>query len=224
MLEWDTVSWIATGIFAAALLLGVLVHPLFLYMLVAAYILRPTLYAVGVATRTADERLRAIQFRSGNAALAVLVTAIVVFAVRAELQGRPTDDYITLLCIGLAAKALMGVLMAGDARAAGFRIGIAIAFCYLLFTVLEGGPAMGMLMQGLPGLAILGAALLGRWKPLVGGSCFTVLAAAAFSVFGPAGGLTMSRALMGLLLALPLAAAAACFFRASIHHAQGDTP
>jgi hypothetical protein len=221
MFDWDHISWTATALFVVSLVLGALVSPFWLYLLVASYLLRPTLYSLGVARRCADERQLSVQFRSGNIAFTILILAVAGFAIRAQVQHQQVGDFVTLLIIGLAAKALMGLLLIGDFRAAGVRIAIAAGLAIALFTGLEGGSPLGMFMQSLPGLLLIAAGMIGHWKPAVGAMLLGACSVASFIFFGPATALTTSRVLMALVLSLPLAVAAWCFWRGAREMAAG---
>lgn len=98
MPRWDTLSWWASVPFFAGLVLAMVTgKDSFLLLLVAAYMLRPTLYALNLGTRFADERQLAIQYRSGNLAFAVLLAAIIAFVVKSRVEGKPADDFMLLL-------------------------------------------------------------------------------------------------------------------------------
>lgn len=218
MPRWDAISWWATGIFVlSAVLAGALQNDAFLFLMVGSYMLRPTLYALGIATKSADERQMSIQSRSGNLALTVLIAAIIILAIKARMEERPSDDFNMLLIVGLAARALVGVLMIGDYRAVGMRIAVGIGSLWILFALAESGLALSGLPEASPGIILIILGLLGKRQPRISAAVLAVLAIAAlyFIAFRTGHGLTFYQAITALLVSLPLAAASFCFFRGS---------
>ncbi|MBE0644360.1 MAG: hypothetical protein IH600_09800 [Bacteroidetes bacterium] len=213
MFDWDRYSWIAAGMFVAGIALGVAVHEAFFFLLVGAYLFRPALLAAGVKKPFADERQLHIQYRSGNIALIVTVLALIAIAINEAAQGRPADNYYLILCIGLLAKALVGVVMSGDYRRAGLRITLFIGLLYLTFVGLEHGPSLGMLIEGAPGIAILAVGLLGMRWPYASAVLLALLGIGTLVVFGVFGGVTISRIGVSIILSLPILAAAYCYLQ-----------
>ena len=214
MFRWDAISWWATGIFALSLLCAAAVHSAFLYLIIGAYLLRPTLIALGVAKRFADERQRQIQFRSGNLALTVMIAATAVFAVQAELEGKPIDVFAAIIALGIATKALVGLVMAAEPRLTGVRIASSVGILVVLFSAVEGGGIVGVIVQSVPGVVILLIGLLGLRRPLISAILLTLLAAGCLVFFGIRGPI-MTRILMELLVTLPLAIAAISLYRST---------
>ena len=60
----DPIFWAATFIFVVALVLMVAVDESWILLMLASYLLRPTLHSVGLAPKLIDERQLAIQYRS----------------------------------------------------------------------------------------------------------------------------------------------------------------
>jgi hypothetical protein len=224
MPKWDTVSWWAAGIFVVSLALAAATkNDVFLFLMVGSYMLRPTLYALGLATKYADERQTSIQFRSGNLALTVLILAVIVFAIKAEMEGKPTDDFNALVIIGLAARALAGVLMIGDYREAGVRIAVGVGSLWILFVAVENGPALRALPEAAPGIIILLIGLLGRRKPLISAVVFALLSILLFVFIGfrTGRGFSIYQLITAFLVSLPLAASAFCLFKGSRRDHEG---
>jgi hypothetical protein len=138
MFKWDKLSWIALGIFVTGIILGAVIDNIYLFLLVAAYLLRPTLLAFGGSKeKYADERQIKIQYHSGNIALTVMIIAMIVFAVIEYLQGKPYDTYNELIVIGLLTRALVSLIMIGDYKAAAARIGFFMALLLGLFILFD---------------------------------------------------------------------------------------
>jgi hypothetical protein len=226
MPKWDTISWWAMGIFVVSLVLtAVTKNDMFLFLMVGSYMLRPTLYALGIALKYADERQTLIQYRSGNLALTVLIAAVIILAIKASFQGKPTDDFNLLVVVGLAARALAGVLMIGDYREAGVRIAVGVGALIMLFAVIEHGGGLSALPETLPGVIILLIGLLGTRKPFVSAVVFAVLSILAFVLIAFMGGRGFSivQLISALLVSLPLAAAGYCLFKGS-HKDREELP
>ncbi|UCE23880.1 MAG: hypothetical protein JSU74_11355 [Candidatus Zixiibacteriota bacterium] len=208
MFDRDAIFWWATGIFLVSLLLALLVSTYFVYGIILAYLLRPALHSAGLADNYADERQKQIQFHSGNIAFVVLIIAIAVMAVQAELSGETIDTFATLLAIGLATKAIVGVIMVRDYRAAGVQITISLGLIVTAFIVLEAGFSIGTIIGAVIGIMISMVGLIGIAYPRVLGGLLVAVAAAIWVMIGPG-------FVVALLLPLPLVVAAACLFHSS---------
>ncbi len=214
MFKWDKISWIATGIFLAGLLLGAFLNELFLYLMVGGFLLRSTLLAFGVAKINADERQMQIQYHSGNIALSVVVVAIIIFAVKAGLSGKQAfDEYAMLVTLALVAKGVVAMIMLGDYRAVAIRITIIAGSAIVIFATLSHGFSLGSLMESLPGLLIIAVGLLGIKRPMISAIILGIIGLATFVFFGPVGGLTEGRIFMGIILSIPLFVTAFCFYK-----------
>ncbi|MGA3245247.1 MAG: hypothetical protein ABSE41_11565 [Bacteroidota bacterium] len=216
MPRWDVISWWATGIFVlSAVLAAALQNDAFLFLMVGSYMLRPTLYAMGIATKYGDERQMSIQYRSGNLALTIVIVAIIVFAIKARVEGKPADDFNVLLIVALAARALIGVLMIGDHKAVGVRISVGVGSLWLLFVLAENGLTLRALPEASPGILMLLLGLLGKHQPRISGAVFAILAVAAayFIGFRTGHGFTFYQAITALLVSLPLAVSAFYFLK-----------
>jgi len=212
MVKWDAISWWATGILVVSLVLGGAVHGAFLFLMLGAYLLRPTLHALGMARQYADERQLQIQFHAGNIGFAVAMLAAAILAFKAQLEGRQIGEYVFIISVGVAAKAIVGLVMAADPRTVGVRIACTVGLLATLFTLLEGGAPVGMLVQATPGLVILAIGLLGRRKPFVSAILLSAATIYVGYFFGIAHSATI-RWQMELLVTLPLAVASVSLFR-----------
>jgi len=227
MPKWDAISWWATGIFVvSAVLAGALQNDAFLFLMVGSYMLRPTLNALGIATKYTDERQMSIQYRSGNLALTVLIIGIIVLSLKARAEGKPSDDFNVLLIVGLATRALVGVLMVGDYRGAGVRISVSVGALWILFVLAENGLALSALPEASPGIILVLLGLLGIRQPRLSAVLFAILAIAALYVIGfrTGRGFTFYQAITALLVSLPLGASSFCFFKGSRPAVEGGSP
>ncbi|UCG63009.1 MAG: hypothetical protein JSV52_06935 [Candidatus Zixiibacteriota bacterium] len=212
MFDRDAIFWCATGIFVASLLLALLASTYFLYGIILVYLLRPALHSVGMADKYADERQKLIQFHSGNIAFVVLIIAIAVMAIQAEMDNKTVERFATLLAIGLVTKALVGLIMVRDYRAAGVQITISVGLIVTAFIVLEAGFSLAAIIGGLVGILISMLGLVGIRFPRVLAGILLAVAVAFWVVITP--GFVVS-----ILLPLPLVIAAACL----IHGSQAET-
>ncbi len=216
MHKWDSISWFATGIFILSLLLTFFSHnDMFLFLMVGSYMLRPTLYALGLFTETADERQMLIQYRSGNIALTILVAVIIIFAIKSKLEGKSADDFNVLVAVGIAARALSGILMVGNYKKTGFYIGLSVGALWLLFAIISHGITIDMLAEASPGILILLTGIIGLKKTLVSSVIFILVTVVAFYFIGfkTAHGFTIYQLTTAVLVSLPLLMAALCFYK-----------
>lgn len=209
MRERDPIFWISAAVFVLSIVLGAAVHPALLALMAFSYLLRPTLYSLGVAHRYADERQLTIQYRSGNIAFMFLVIVIMVaIGVRVQ-RGEAPDEYYGILILGIAAKALANVLLGKNGKRMGVTITLAVGSLFVLFGALEEGLSLAAVIHGVPGFVIIALGLLGRRFPRTAAIILT--AAAAYSVFFFQ--LYLARQFIVLLLIpLPLITAAICLF------------
>lgn len=218
MHKWDSISWFATGIFILSLLLAYIFHnDLFLFLMAGSYMLRPTLYALGLFTKTADERQMLIQYRSGNIALTILIIVIIIFAVKANMEGKPADDFNLLVITAIAARALSGILMMGNYKKTGVIIALSVGALWLLFVILSHGISLGMLAEAAPGLVILLTGFIGIKKPLISSAVFIIVTVLAFYfiAFKTGNGFTIYQLTTAVLVCIPLSMAAFCFYKSS---------
>jgi hypothetical protein len=128
MRKKDPIFWCAAGIFVVSVILAsVTQNDLWLFLMVASYLLRPTLASLGIGRRFTDERQMSLQYRSGNIAFAVMLAAAIVLAVVQRMKGDQSWELFNIVIIlGLAAKALFNVLLVKNYREAGARIIMAV--------------------------------------------------------------------------------------------------
>ena len=119
MIKRDRIFYIACGLLAVGIVLAIMDLYVAILPLVGSYLLRPTLHALGVAKKYADERQIQIFSRSGNVGFLVVMFGAAVLATLRQSQGQPPDDFHMLIVLGLVTKAIIGLLMTGDLRRAG---------------------------------------------------------------------------------------------------------
>jgi len=166
MFKWDKLSWYAAVIFVAGIILGIF-NNIFFGLLIVAYLLRPTILALGKGKKFADERQTNIQFQSGNIALTVVIIAMFIFNLIEEYEGRPGDKYNEIIVIALATKAIVGLIMLRDYKTAGFRCGFFMGLLLSLFILFDTGfQPMGFLIAS-PGFLIMLLSYIGLKKPMI---------------------------------------------------------
>ncbi|MFH1688006.1 MAG: hypothetical protein ABIE70_10880 [bacterium] len=143
MFKRDRIFFAACGVLAVGVVLGVMGYDLALLFIVAAYLLRPALHSFGMAKQYADERQLQIHSKSGNVAFIVVIMATVGFALLRIAKGELAEEMYSIIAVGLAARALVGLLMAGDLRRAGAVIITAIGILLGAFIVLDAGTTVG---------------------------------------------------------------------------------
>lgn len=119
MIKRDRIFYIACGLLSVGIVLAVMDQYIALLPLVGAYLLRPTLHALGLARKYADERQIQIFSRSGNIGFLVVMFGATIISILRMYQGEPPDDFHLLIILGLVTKAIVGLLMIGDLRNAG---------------------------------------------------------------------------------------------------------
>ena len=218
MFKWDKISWIASVIFVAGIILGI-INNSFLALLVVAYLLRPTILAFGGGKKYADERQTEIQFQSGNIALTVVIVAIFIFSLIDELEGKPSDTYNSILCIALLAKAIVGLVMLRDYKIAGFRTGLFFGLLLSLFILFGTGFQPIGFLVACPCFILMYISYVGLKKPMLASIVFGIvgLAAGIFrSVFFPKVNIPMKEHIATIvLLSVPLLVTAFFFYKAA---------
>ena len=106
MFKKDPIFWWASGIFVLALaLFAITQNQFWLTLMIASYLLRPTLASLGFAKRYVDERQLSISYRSGNIGFAVMIIVCVIFAIKLSAEGNHDFEMFAMaIVIGLAAK------------------------------------------------------------------------------------------------------------------------
>lgn len=216
MRKRDPIFWWATGIFVLALLLMVVTQDQFwLVLMIGSYLLRPTLASLGFARRYVDERQMSIQYRSGNIAFAVMIITCIILAVKLNADGNPEWEMFNVaIIVGLATRALFNVILVKNYREAATKIIIAAGLLLTLFASMdsvEGGLSFGTFLNVAPALAIVGIGLLSRKFPrIIGGIMFAITAVLIVVILSK--GLTIYQVATALIVAVPLATAAAFLF------------
>jgi hypothetical protein len=213
MRKKDPIFWIAAAIFIVALVVALATqNDLWLFLMVASYLLRPTLASLGVARRHVDERQMSIQYRSGNIAFAVMLGAAICFAVVQKIKDDHSwEMFNVVIILGVAAKALFNVLLQKNYREAGSRIIMTVGFMVTLFVAAENGATLGGLMESLPWLAIVGIGWISKKYPrAIGTLIFIVAAALLFMILGK--GITWGQLTTALLVCVPLILAGSSLF------------
>jgi len=207
----DPIFWAATFIFGAAIVIAAVTkNQLWLFLLAGSYLLRPTMASLGIARHLVDERQMSIQYRSGNIAFVVMIITSIILAVTLSIKNDPAWEMFNIVIIlGLAGKALANVILVGNYRESGTRIIMAAGLLLFLFVSLENGFSLGTLVEGAPGLLIVGIGWLARIFPrTVGGLIFIVTAVLEFFILSK--GFTIAQIATALLVAVPLVTAGFC--------------
>jgi len=213
MLKRDRIFWWAAGIFVLAIIIFAITgEQLWLALMIASYLLRPTLASLGIAKRSVDERQMSIQYRSGNIAFAVMMVTAVILAALQSAKGDPNWDLFNIIIIvGLAAKALSNVLLVKNYRLAASKIIIAVGLLIALFASMSHGLSISTLMEAGPGLAIAGIGWLSRKFPrIVGVFVFAVTAALEFVILQK--GFTIGQLTTATVIGVPLVLAGVSLF------------
>lgn len=183
MLKRDRIFYTACGLTSTGLILAILGYDLSLLLFVAAYLLRPALHEFGLARRYADERQHEIHSRSGNLAFIVVMVAMVGMTLWRIAEGSGTGEMYTLIGIGLAARALTGLVMAGEYRKAGVVIISATGVFLALFIIMVEGLSAASAVGVLIGLMIIGFGQLARKFPRVIAILMGVLVVGVIGMF-----------------------------------------
>lgn len=165
----DPIFWAASVLFAVSLVLAVMFGQQWLLLMVAAYLLRPTLHSLGLARKLADERQLQIQYQASNVGFAMMVIGVIVVMLVLMQRGDHTWEMLVgVLMVGLAARALAGLVLVGDPLVGGVRIIVSIGLLLTVFGAVEGGIG-GVMSHVVPGLAVVALGLAGRrWPQVVG--------------------------------------------------------
>lgn len=216
MLKKDPIFWWATGIFVLALVLMAATQDQFwLVLMIGSYLLRPTLASLGFARRYVDERQMSIQYRSGNIAFAVMIITCIILAIKLNADGNPEWEMFTVaIVVGLATRALFNVILVLNPREAATKVIIAAGLLLTLFVSIDSvdsGLSLGTFLKVASILAIVGVGLLSKKFPrIAGGIMFVITAVLVFVILKK--GLTIAQVTTALVVAVPLATAAAFLF------------
>ena len=221
MAKKDPIFWCASGIFVLAVAIAAITrNDLWLFLLIASYLLRPTLASLGLARRFVDERQMSIQYRSGNIAFAVMLGAAVVLAIVQRTKGDPSWELFNIVIVlGLTAKALFNVILVKNYREAGARIIMAVGLLVVLFVAAENGPTLAGLKEASPWLVIVLIGWLARRYPRTIGTLIFIVAAALL-VLILRKGFTLGQITTAMVICIPLVLAGASLF--APERADGD--
>ena len=115
----DRIFYAACCLTGLGVILAAMGFDLGILLFVAAYLLRPALHEFGLAKQYADERQLVIHSRSGNIAFIVMVLVAVGLALWRVSRGQRPEELYQLIFIGLAARAITGLVLGGEYRKAG---------------------------------------------------------------------------------------------------------
>lgn len=165
MLKRDRIFYFACGLSGVGVILAVMGYEFSLLFFVAAYLLRPTLHEFGLARQYADERQLEIHSRSGNLAFITIMLAIVGMVFWRIADGQSAGELYMLIGIGLVARALTGLVMAGEYRKAGVIIITAAGLLFAIFIILMEGFSIASAFGVGVGLVIIGFGQVARKYP-----------------------------------------------------------
>ncbi|TFH64724.1 MAG: hypothetical protein E4G91_04900 [Candidatus Zixiibacteriota bacterium] len=214
MIKRDKIFYSACGLSLIGVVLAVMDYDFALLLFVAAYLLRPSLHEFGLAKQYADERPITIHSRSGNIGFIVVMLAAVGFALWRIARGEQPEELYELIFLGLAARAMTGLIMIGEYRKAGVVIISAVGIFLTLFIVTEAGFSVASIFGIVLGGIIVGLGQLARKFPKVMAFLSAVVAVGAILLFDLYDFRTVNTALW-LFFVTPLVTAAACLFLGS---------
>jgi hypothetical protein len=216
----DRIFYAACGISALGVLFAALGSDFSFLFFVAAYLLRPVLTEFGLGAKFADEREQAIHAKSGDVAFIVVILAAIGYCLLRIAHGQRPEELYELIAIGLAARALTGLLMTGEYRKAGMLIIGAIGFFLGLFIILEGGFSTVSFFGAGIALLFFGIAKIAKRYPRV--IAALVLLAIAFLIYAfELYHFRLVHSALWLLCVLPLSIASACLFLGSGNETEG---
>jgi hypothetical protein len=223
MIKRDRIFYSACGLSIIGMILAVAGYDFALLLFVTAYLLRPSLHEFGLAKQYADERQLTIHSRSGNIGFIVVILAAVGLALWRISRGEQPEELYELIFLGLAAKAITGLVMIGEYRKAGVVIISAIGVFLALFIVAESGFSAPSLFGIVLGGNIIGLGQLARKFPRSMAVIFSIIAAGTILFFGLYNFQTVSTGLW-LFVVTPLVVAAACLFLGSGNNEEDVSP
>ena len=214
MTKHDRIFAIACGLTGAGILLATLGHEVGILLLVVAALLRPALHEFGLAKQYADERQLVLHSRSGNIGFIVMVLVAVGMALWRVSRGQSPGELYQVIALGLAARAITGLVLGGEFRKAGATILGAVGVFLGIFIAMEVGFSWGLLVAVILVLLILGIARMALKWPRIIAVILTLLVLGVILGFDlyrfQARGITL-----WLLMVTPLSIAAACLFLGS---------
>ena len=152
MIKRDRIFYSACGVFLVGVFLAVMEYEFALLLIVGAYLLRPALHVFDLAGKHVDERQVQIYSRSGNVAFIVVMITAIGLALLRIADGETADEFYALIGIGIAARAIVGLVMIGELRRTGVLIIITVGVITALFALASDGfspPALFVSFLGL---------------------------------------------------------------------------
>jgi len=223
MLKRDKIFYSACGLSCLGIGLLALGYDLALLLFAAAYLLRPALHEFGLARQYADERQLTIHSRSGNIGFIVVILVAVGFALWRIAQGEQPEELYTLIVLGLAARAITGLIMIGEYRRAGVVIISALGAFLALFIIMENGLSIPSIFGLVLGSIVIGLALAAGKLPKVMAIVLAIVVLGVIFIFRLYEFRTVSTALW-LFLVLPLTTATACLLLGSGNQEKEVSP
>jgi len=211
MVKRDKIFYSACGLSAVGIVLAAMDYEFALLLFVAAYLLRPSLHEFGLARQYADERQLTIHSRSGNIGFIIVMLAAVGFALWRIARGEQPEELYELIFLGLAARAITGLIMVGEYRKAGVVVISAIGVFLTLFIVAEGGLSIVSIFGIVLGGIIVGLGQLARKFPKAMAFLLAAVAIGAILAFDLYDFRTVSAGLW-LFFITPVVTASTCLF------------
>ncbi len=162
----DPILYAALGLAGLGIVLSILGQQVGLLLFVLAYLLRPALREFGLTPRLTDEREAMIHSRSGDIAFVVTMLAASGFALYRQAIGEAPEEMYELIVIGIATRAVTGLVLAADYRKAGALIIAAVGFFLGVFLLLDSGFSIGALIAVVIFAMFLGVAHVARRHPV----------------------------------------------------------
>ncbi len=177
----DRIFWIATAIAIVSVAIAMITQEqLWLFLLIASYLLRPTLASLGLAHRYVDERELSIQYRAGNLGFAVMMITCVAMAVSLAAKGdKNWDMYNVPIILGLAGRAMFSVVLRRRLRTAARTMITAVGLFVAFFAAASHGASLEGLMEASPGLIVAALGIASNRFPRTIGAVVIVLAVVA---------------------------------------------
>lgn len=212
MYKKNPIFWWASSIFVLGLILfAITQNQIFLALIIAAYLLRPTLASLGLAKKHVDERQLSLNYRSSNIAFFVMMIACVYFAAKLQAEESVyTGMFFTVILVGMAAKALFNVLLKKNFRETAPKIIISVGLFMTLFAsfsnIDHGVFSMSFIMNVLPCLFVVGVGITAKFYPRAA-SIGIYIYAALLVTFICRRGFSWGTLASSLIFAFPLLAA-----------------
>ncbi len=219
----DKIFYGACILSALGILAAVLGSEISFIFFVTAYLLRPVVMEFGLRVKFADERERTIHAKSGDVAFVVLIVAMIGFCMLEIAHGRRPEILYELIAIGLAARALTGLVMNGEYKKAGVMIISTVGFFLGLFIIMEGGLSLVSLFGAAVAFVIFGVSQLAKKFPRTVASLIAFIVAVTILKLGLYNFKQVQSALW-LFVITPMTISSACLFLGSSKNADDVSP